>query len=235
MNPRNTARIVGVLFITATVAPILTFYFLDSLGSPDYLVNIAANETKIIQGVLIELVWALAVLSIPVMIFPVLKKHDEGLALGFVGFRFLEAVSVLVHSIILIPLLSLSQEYVAAGAPVDSVYHSLGGLLLEAREGAFLIGSGFVWSLSALILNYALLKSKLVPRWLSVWGLVGGVLSLTAYLSQIFSMPLTDWLFFPIALQEMVFAAWLIVKGFNSTASIPNLPNRNKRDKRSSI
>ena len=218
MNPRNTARIVGVLFITATVAPILTFYFLDSLGSPDYLVNIAANETKIIQGVLIELVWALAVLSIPVMIFPVLKKHDEGLALGFVGFRFLEAVSVLVHSIILIPLLSISQEYVIAGAPVDSVFLSLGSLLLAAREGAFLIGSGFVWSLSALILNYALLKSKLVPRWLSVWGLVGGVLSLTVYLSQIFSVPLTDWLFLPIASQEMVFAAWLIVKGFNPTA-----------------
>ena len=215
---RLTARIVGVLFITATVAPILTFYFLDSLESPDYLVNIAANETKIIQGVLIELVWALAVLSIPVMIFPVLKKHDEGLALGFIGFRFLEAVSVLVHSIILIPLLSISQEYVIAGTPVDSVYLSLGSLLLAAREGAFLIGSGFVWSLSALILNYALLKSELVPRWLSGWGLVGGVLSLTVYSSQIFSMPLTDWLFLPIASQEMVFAAWLIVKGFNPTA-----------------
>jgi hypothetical protein len=226
---------VGILFITATVAPILTFYFLDSLGSPDYLVNIAANETKIIQGILIELVWALAVVGIPVMIFPVLKKHNEGLALGFVGFRFIEAVSVMVHSIILIPLLSLSQEYVMAGAPVDSYYLTLGGLLLAARDGAFLMGSGFVWSLSALILNYALLKSKLVPRWLSGWGLVGGVLSLTVYLSQIFSMPLTDWLFLPIASQEMVFAVWLIVKGFNPTASIPNLPIRNKRDNRRSL
>ena len=225
----------GILFITATVAPILTFYFLDSLGSPDYLVNIAANETKIIQGMLIELVWALAVLGIPVIIFPVLKKHNEGLALGFVGFRFIEAVSVMVHSIILIPLLSLSQEYVMAGVPVDSYYLTLGGLLLAARDGAFLMGSGFVWSLSALILNYALLKSKLVPRWLSGWGLVGGVLSLTVYLSQIFSMPLTDWLFLPIASQEMVFAVWLIVKGFNPTASIPNLPIRNKRDNRNSL
>ena len=215
---KKAATIVGILFITATVAPILTFYFLDSLGSPDYLVNIAANETKIIQGILLELVWALAVVGIPVMIFPVLKKHNEGLALGFVGFRFIEAVSVMVHSIILIPLLSLSQDYVMAGAPVDSYYLTLGGLLLAARDGAFLMGSGFVWSLSALILNYALLKSKLVPRWLSGWGLVGGVLSLTVYLSQIFSMPLTDWLFLPIASQEMAFAVWLIVKGFNSSA-----------------
>lgn len=233
MNPRKSATIVGVLFITATVSPILTFYFLDSLGSPDFLVNIAANETRVIQGMLIEIVWALAVLSIPVVAYPVLKKYDEGLALGFLGFRFIEAVSVMVHSIVLLPLLSLSREYVMAGAPVDSYYTTFGGLLLAARDGAFLIGSGFVWSLSALILNYVLLRSKLVPRWLSVWGLIGGVLSLTAYLSQAFNMALTDWLFLPIASQEMIFAVWLIVKGFNPTASIPNLQIRNKRDKNS--
>ena len=218
MNPRKSATIVGILFITATVSPILTFYFLDALGSPDFLVNIAANETKIIQGMLIELVWALAVLGIPVMAYPVLKQHDEGLALGFLGFRLTEAVSVMVHSIFLLPLLSLSKEYVMAGAPADSIYLTLGGLLLEARDGAFLLGSGFIWSLSALILNYILIQSKLVPRWLSAWGLIGGTLSLAVYLSQAFSMPLSDWLFLPIALQEMVFAVWLIVKGFNSSA-----------------
>ena len=218
MNPRKSATIVGILFIIATVSPILTFFFLDSLESPDFLVTIAANETKVIQGLLIELVWALAVLSIPVMIFPVLKKHDEGLALGFVGFRFIEAVSVIVHSIILLGLLALSQEYVTAGAPAGSIYLTLGGLLLAARDGAFLIGSGIIWSLSALVLNYALLQSKLVPRWLSGWGLVGGTLSLTVYLSQLFGMALSDWLFFPIASQEMIFAVWLIVKGFNPTA-----------------
>ncbi len=218
MNPRKSARIVGILFIIATVSPILTFYFLDSLGSPDYLADVAANETKVIQGMLVELVWALAVLCIPVIAFPVLKKHDEGLALGFVGFRFIEAVSVMVHSIFLLPLLSLSREYVMAGASADSIYLTLGGLLLEARDGAFLLGSGFIWSLSALILNYILIQSKLVPRWLSGWGLVGGSLSLTVYLSQAFSIPLSDWLFFPIASQEMVFAVWLIVKGFTPSA-----------------
>jgi hypothetical protein len=218
MNPRKSATIVGILFIIATVSPILTFYFLDSLGSPDYLVNIAANETKIIQGMVVELVWALAVVGIPIMAYSVLKKHDKGLARWFLGFRSFEAVSVLVHSIILLPLLKLSQEYVTTGAPIDSYHLARGGLLLATREVIFLIGSGLVWSLSALILNYALYKSKLVPKWLSGWGLVGGVLSLTVYLSQVFSMPLTDWLFLPIALQEMVFAVWLIVKGFNPSA-----------------
>jgi hypothetical protein len=81
-----------------------------------------------------------------------------------------------------------------------------------------MIGSGLVWSLSALVLNYILYQSKLIPRWLSGWGLVGAMLSFTTYLLQVFSINLTEFLFLPIALQEMVFAVWLIVKGFNSSA-----------------
>lgn len=69
-----TARIVGVLFITATVTPILTFFFLESLDTPDYLVNVSANETQVLIGMLLELIWALAVVGIPVMAFPILKK-----------------------------------------------------------------------------------------------------------------------------------------------------------------
>jgi len=215
---RKTARIVGVLFITATVAPILTFFFLGSLVAPDYLVNVSVNENQVLIGMLLELIWALAVVGIPVMLFPILKKHNEGLALGFLGFRFIEAVSTIVHSIILLSLLTLSQEFVIAGAPDASYYLTLGTLLLAARDWAFMIGSGLVWSLSALILNYILYQSKLIPRWLSGWGLVGATLSFAVYLLQFFSINLTDFLFAPIAVQEMVFAVWLIVKGFNSSA-----------------
>lgn len=219
MNPnRKTAIIVGVLFITATVAPILTFFFLGSLNAPDYLVNVSVNENQVLIGMLLELIWALAVVGIPVMLFPILKKHDEGLALGFLGFRFIEAISVIVHSIILLSLLTLSQEFVIAGAPDASYYLTLGTLLLSAREWTFMIGSGLVWSLSALILNYMLYQSKLVPRWLSGWGLIGATLSFAVYLLQFFSIKTSDYLFAPIAVQEMAFAVWLIIKGFNSSA-----------------
>jgi len=222
MNPRNTARIVGILFIIATVAPISTIFFLGFLGGavsgepiPDFLVNVSTNEMQVIIGMLIELIWALAVVGIPVMLFPILKKHNEGLALGFFSLRFIEAVSVIVHSIILLSLLTLSQEFVKAGAPDASYYLPLGTLLLAARDWTFMIGSGLVWSLSALLLNYVLYRSKLIPRWLSGWGLVGAVLSFATYFLGFFSINLTDFLFLPIALQEMVFAVWLIVKGFN--------------------
>ena len=75
-----------------------------------------------------------------------------------------------------------------------------------------------VFSLTALILNYLLYQSELVPRWLSGWGLIGATLLLAAGLLEIFGINLTDIINLPIALQEMVFAIWLIVKGFNSSA-----------------
>jgi hypothetical protein len=224
-SDKTIARIVGVLFIAATAAPILTAPFIGFLGGgvlgepiPDYLVRVSENELQVFTGMLIELIWALAVVGIPVMLFPILKKHNKALALGFYSLRFIEAISTIVGSIILLTLLTLSQEFVKAGVPDASYYQTLGSLLLAAREGAFMIGSGLVWSLSALALNYVLYRSKLVPRWISGWGLVGGTLSFAAYLLQFFGVSL-DILFLPIALQEMVFAVWLIIRGFNSSAT----------------
>ena len=230
MNPRKAARIAGVLFIVATAAPILTAPFLGFLGGgiigepvPDYLALASSNERQVLIGMFIELIWALAVVGIPVALFPILKRHDEALALGFHSLRFTEAVSVVVHSLILLILLTLSQEFLMAGAPEASHFLTLGTLLLAAREWVFNIGSGLIWSLSALLLNYILYRSRLVPRWLSGWGLIGAVLSFSTYFSGFFSIHLTDWLFAPIAVQEMAFAVWLIAKGFNpSTINSPS-------------
>ncbi|GAH15884.1 unnamed protein product, partial [marine sediment metagenome] len=150
-----------------------------------------------------------------------MKKHNENLALGFFSFRFVEAIGVIIGSIGLLSLLTLSQEFVLAGAPLASSYQILGTLLLATRNWAFMIGSGLAWSLSAVILNYLLYNSKLIPKWLSVFGLVGGALSFGTYLLQFFSIHL-EILFILIAVQEMVFAIWLIVKGFNSSEIVSN-------------
>jgi hypothetical protein len=224
---RKNAIWAGVFYILATVAPILTLFFIGFLGGgvpgeppvPDYLVQVAANESQVTIGMLVELTWALAVVGIIVTLLPILRKHNEALALAFSGLRFMESMSTILHSIILLPLLTLSQEYVAAGAPGASYYQTAGALLLAARDQAFLIGSGVVWSLSALILNYLLYRKKLVPRWLSAWGFVGALLSLANYLPQFFGIDSVEFLFYPIAVQEMVFAVWLIVKGLKSPAT----------------
>ena len=114
--------------------------------------------------------------------------------------------------------MTLSQEFVKAGAPDASYYQTLGTLLLAAGDWAFLLGFGLAFTLSALILNFLLYQSKLIPRWLSGWGFVGAVLIFAYYLLQFFSINQVEILFLPIAVQEMVFAVWLIVKGFNPSA-----------------
>jgi hypothetical protein len=228
---RKNARWAGVFYIIATVAPILTFPFIGFLGGgiageiiPDYLGNIFANESQVIIGMLIELTLALAVVGIIVTLFPIFKEHSETFAFAFSALRFIEAISTVVHSIIGLSLLTLSQEYVAAGTPNASCFQTVGALLLSGREWAFMIGSGLIWSLSALILNYLLYQSKLVPRWLSGWGFVGAILSIATYSLQFFGIKPTEFLFLPIGVQEMVFAVWLIVKGLNSSATASASP-----------
>ena len=228
MNIKRKSTIwAGVFYIIATVAPILTSIFIGFLGgmvsgdpAPDYLASVSANEGQVITGMLIELTWALAVVGIIVTLFPTLKKHNEALALGFFGLRFIEAICTVMHSIIGLSLLTLSQEFVAAGLPDNSYFQTVGTLFLAARDWTFLIGSGLVWSLSALVLNYVLIKGKFIPRWLSVWGFVAAALSFANYLPKFFGIASLDILFLPIGLQEMVFAVWLIVKGFNSSAIV---------------
>jgi len=223
---RWNERWAGVFYIIATLAPILAVAFVGFLGGgaagepiPDYLAQVASDEGAVIIGMFIEVIWALAVLLIPIALFSLLKKHGESLALGFLGLRFIESMSVIVRSIFLLSLLTLGREFAAAGAAEVSLFQSIGSVLVTTREWTFLIGCGLVWSLSALVLNYLLYRSSLIPRWLSVWGLLGSGLSLATYAVQFYGINMTEWLFFPIAAQEMVFAVWLIVKGLRPSVA----------------
>ena len=216
---KKTARVVGALFITATVASILaTFGFLEPiLNAPDYLINVSANETQWIIGVLIDAINSAAVVVIAVMLFPIFKKYNEALALGAVVFRgALETVTYIAIVICWLLLITLSLEYVKAGAPDASYFQTLGILILEAAELLGYILS-FVFSIGALMIYYLFYQTKLIPRWLSVWGLIGAIFYFAQPLLALFGSEL-DILFAPLALQEMVLAVWLIVKGFNSSA-----------------
>jgi hypothetical protein len=216
---RKTAIIVGVLFITATVAYSIGVIFLDPiLGGSDYLTKASENENQVVLGAFLVLIDAVAVAGIGILIYPILKKHNEALALGYAGARIVEGVLFIVNVITILILLTLSQEFVKAGAPDASYYQTLGTLLLAAGDWAFLFGFGLAFTLSALILNFLLYQSKLIPRWLSGWGFVGAALLWVYYLLQSFSINQVEILFLPIAVQEMVFAIWLMVKGFNPSA-----------------
>ncbi|WP_373033724.1 DUF4386 domain-containing protein [Sulfurovum sp.] len=220
-NNIKTARIVGALFIVATVAYTFGVVLLDPfLYGSHYLTTVSANENILIIGAFLVLIDAVAVAGIAIAIYPILKKHNEALALGYVGARIGESVLFSVNVIATLTLLTLSQEFVKAGSPDASYYQTLGTVLLAAGNWAYLLGLGLVFALSALILNFVLYQSKLVPRWLSAWGFIGAALVFANFLVESFGMKPVEILFIPIAVQEMAFAVWLIIKGFNSPATI---------------
>jgi hypothetical protein len=214
---RKTAIIVGVLFITATVTAILSIVFTGSiLDPPDYLTKVSENENQVIISVILWLILAVSVMGIGVLMFPVLKKYNEGLALGYAGIRLIETVFIIVASLSLLSLLTLSQEYVAGVLDV-SYYQPSGTSLLALYDWSFVIGTLIFLGLGGVCLNYLLYQSKLVPRWLSVWGLIGATLVLLYGLLSLFGLD-PSFLAALIAVQEMVFAVWLIVKGFNPSS-----------------
>ena len=221
-SSRKTAIIVGVLFIIATAAPMVSIAFIGSIYDADYLTAISANESQVLIGVLLLLSMTAAIVSIPIMMFPLLKRHNEQLALGYVGARIFEGFFSTINIINILFLLSLSREFVTSAAPVDSYFQTSGALLLAGFDwGSILLD--FPFTIGALVLNYVLYKSKLVPRWLSALGLVGAALWLTDAFLRVFSLssPSLEILALPIAAQEMILAAWFIIKGFNASAVAP--------------
>ena len=220
---RKTAIIVGVLFIIGTAAGIISVGFTGSiLDDPDYLIEVSANENQVKIGALLEFTMAAATAGIAISLYPILKKHNEGMALGSVGFRIIEGALFSVGVISLLLLVPLSQEFVQAGAPDASSFQTLGELLVGGSTFSLVIG-GLAFSLGALMYYYLLYQSKLIPRWLSGFGLIAVTLGLAQYLITFFSASAfasseIEILHIPIFLQEMVFAVWLIVKGFNPSA-----------------
>jgi hypothetical protein len=212
---RETARIVGLFFITAFVAGGIRFSLLDPiLDDPDYLINVAANRNRVIIGALSFLILAVALAGIAIVMYPILKKHNEALALGYVTTRIVEAVLFIIVIISILTLWTLSQIFVKAGAPDASYFQTLGDFLLAVRYWAYNVLWPIILGLGALMFYSLLYQSELIPRWLSIWGLIGAPLFPVAWLS-LFGPTISGYFVLPLVLNEMVLAVWLIVKGFN--------------------
>lgn len=216
--PKTTARIVGVLFIVASATAIAGGSLLLPLDEPDFLSATAAAEGQVVSGALLELVLVLSVVGIAAMVYPILRKWNEGMGMAYVGARIVEAVLLLAASVSGLVVLSLSRT---AGESGDAGMLALGDPVLATREWTYLIGSLVALGVSAMILNSALFRAHLVPAWLALWGLAGGALILLRGVMEMYGVDLNGLaqaiLAAPIAIQEMVLALWLIIKGFDTT------------------
>jgi hypothetical protein len=226
MNTNNkTARIVGALFLFSNVTFIVgAFVFVEPiLSAADYLTLASANRAKVVLGVLLELMNGVAYLGIAVLMFPILKQRFQSMALGYVGFRIIEFVMQTLSDISPLSLLTLSEEFVRAGAPEASSFQTVGTLLLAERYWAFQMVS-ITLGLGALLLYAMLYRSRLIPRFISVWGLIGAATVLTTTMLDIFALSVSPAiglvLGLPMLLNELFLGVWLIARGFNPSAIV---------------
>lgn len=221
-SDRKNAVAAGALFITAAVAGILSVPFLGALDEQDYLIKLATNRTQLTVGTLLMLVMAFACAAIAVWLYPVLRKHNEAMALGAVCFRTIEAVLFIVAAAGQLSLLTLSRDYVKAGAPSASYFQTLGASVLAARVWLVFGAGAIAFCLGALLYYRVFYQSRLIPRWLSGWGLIAIGMHLTAALLVVLGQApfsaTTIAMNVPILVNELVLAVWLIARGFNASA-----------------
>lgn len=210
---RKIATTVGILYIIGTVAGILSVVVMGGLlDGPDYLKVVATNANRVIGGALLVLLMSVVLALVPVMLFPILEKESQILAVGYLLFRgALETLSGTGIAVGWLLLLAVARQ----GTGLEG----LGTLLLRAQDPILSNVSSIFFSLGALMLYYLLYQAKLIPRWISGWGFVAAVLYLVAGLSTLSGSNL-DVLKYVMLPQEMVMAVWLIVKGFNSSPTV---------------
>jgi hypothetical protein len=217
---RKTAIAAGVLFLAGYLGIFLgSAIYGPFVDASNYLSVIFPNKDQVVLGMFVELINDVSVIGLAIVLFPVLRKYGERLALGYFGFRMMEAVVLIVSKTGLLSLISLSQEFLAAGSPEGSYFQTVGAAVLADRFWASQIQVVF-FCMSALIFYYVMYRSKLLPRFLSLWGffavasLIAANLLPVPDLTEGFSI--AQLLFLPIFISEILVALWLIVKGFNT-------------------
>jgi len=216
-SPRRTSIATGTLLIVATVAVLAASAVEPALTGTGYLTAVADHPHRLGIAALLHLVAAGTCVGIAIALYPVLKEINAALALGSVVFRTIEAAFYTAAVVTLLSILPLGQQFSAAPSDNRAPTQAIADALLSLRDHSTL-AAVFAFSLGALMYYTLFYRSRLVPRWLSGWGIAAVLLMMTACLLALFSnSPVTGYtpLILPIAVQEMVLAVWLLVKGFS--------------------
>src|SRR5438270_10172637 len=211
---RKTALVAGVIYLLTFIS-IPTLFLYVPVHDPKYIVG-PGPDTGVILGGILEMIVALAGIGTAVALYPVLKRQNEGMALGFVGSRVLEASTIFAGVAFLLSVVTLRQAGAGAGALVT------GQALVALYDRMFLIGQSFMPAVNALLLGSLLYQSRLVPRVLPLLGFFGAALLVAGDIAVLFGLigqhaPSTALAAIPIAVWELSLVIFLVAKGFKSS------------------
>jgi hypothetical protein len=191
----------------------------------DYLRKTALDSSQTYIASLFQLLMAIFYLGIGIFLYPILKNHNDTLAAGYLSFRILASVFLLIGTIILLLILRLSQDFIKINPTVSTHYEMIGNLLKTGRDLVNHVGMIVMISISGILLYIIMIQSQLIPTWVSIWGLFGSFIAIiasTLVMTKFIDVltPTYMLLNLPIAFQEIFLAGWLIFKGFNNAALI---------------
>ena len=226
---RKNAVMAGVLYILGTVFGGLgvviggevfaSLIVSKPLAGVDILSLVAANSSRLTGGAFFTIMMGISLVAMTVFLYPILRKDSKELAMGMVLFRgALEGIWYFMSTLGFLTLVALGNEYIATGAD-SATLQSMGNVLYQFQDRLAAVGPIF-FLIGATCLYLSFYRTRLIPRWLSVWGLIGVVCALASALLSFFHVDTGYGLYLEVVIapQEMVMAIWLIVKGFNPSA-----------------
>ena len=218
-STRKTALVAGVFYLITFVSiPTLALYG-PVKNHRDWILTSGSN-TAVLVGAFLEVIVALAGIGTAVTLYPVVKRQNEGVALGFVTARVLEAAMIFTGVVSLLSLVTLRHDLGAAAGANAAALVTTGASHIAVYNGTMLLGQTLMPCINALLLGTLMYRSRLVPRVIPVLGLIGGPLLLTAVIVTLFSGGLGHVSVFagiatlPVAAWEFSLGVWLVVKGF---------------------
>ena len=217
-SSRKTAVLVGLLFLTATAAFIFAEAIISRvLSQPNFLADASSQTTMLATGALL-LFGQFGVVGIAVLLFPLLKSHGESLALAHVGFRVTELAASLFY--LAVPLLAIELGAGLRDGTVDGSASSSLGALLQAQHSVAILMIYIATGAAGMCMATLLYRSRLIPRWLAILGLVTYPTLLAGSILDMFNVvDVTQGIglvaLVPGALFEFILPIWLIVKGFS--------------------
>jgi hypothetical protein len=218
---RTTARIVGLLFVAGMVIGIGgNVLILSILGVPDPLSNVSANSMLVAVAASLWLMTVVGDAAHGVLMFPILKRQSERIAIGYLAARIVDAVFIAVMVLFILGQIPLASEYLKAGPSDASYLQALSTMFVDVNLYAYHIAM-FTLGIAGLLLCYTFYRAKLVPRPLAVWGLIGYATILCGSLLEILGFNLLSIHAIPGGLWELFIGVWLIARGFNPSAFVP--------------
>jgi hypothetical protein len=215
---KRYSRLFGALFLAGLLVYGIGFGLVRSVTTaPDFMSTLAANSTVLLVGAFLMLLNTVVDIGKGVLFFPIAERRGKRTALVYLAAITAQVVLLDLGVLFLLMLVPLSQFVAGAGALEGT---ALGSLLTQANTIAFQLGQGTL-AFGALFMTWFLFRTRMVPRTLALWGVVGYAINLTGAIAEIFGIHVSLLLSLPGGLFEVVFGLWLIAKGFNSVVTMP--------------